>query len=169
MILTGMTMSVVPLIWMPFQSMTTVMFGKAVFLGEPARLGHLPLCLLAVAHEHVDVEVLMPDPAGEGEAAAGREPLPEVPRRPVYEGDAPDHVSLERAPRLSEKRHHLVHGQMAEAREARVDAGRRVAVAHHDPVARAARQDPRTRRRRDTSPGTTAIPRDGPTRRPSSW
>ena len=68
--------------------------GKAEFLREPSRFGDLPLCLLAVAHERVDVEIFMSDPAREREAAAGRETLSEVPRRPVDEGDAPHHVSF---------------------------------------------------------------------------
>ena len=108
---------------------------KPVLVREPAGLGHLPLCLLAVAHEHVDVEVLTPHFGGQREAAPRGEPLAQVPRRPVDERDALDHVALVRAFRPSEKRDHLVHRQVAQTGEACIDGGRGVAVAHHYPVA----------------------------------
>ena len=71
-----------------------------------------------------------------GKAAARRQALAQVPGGPVDERDAPHHVSFEWATRLPEKRDHFVDGQMAEPGKCRIDPGRRMAMAHHDPVPR---------------------------------
>ncbi len=102
---------------------------------EAPRLGELALLLLAVAHRAVDAAGEALEARREREAGGHGEPLPEVPGAPLDPRDVPLDVPLEggASPAEPEERERDV--EPAEAGQDRVGGRRRVAVAHHDPVA----------------------------------
>ena len=97
--------------------METVLDDKA------ARLGDLPLLLLAISHRHEGTAVSSVDPLSQHHSAGGREPLSEIACGPLDAGNLALDVTLEKILSTSKRRDRLFPIDESQFSEHRVDTG----------------------------------------------
>ena len=137
--------------------------GEVETLRQSSRLGDLPLRLLPVAHENIDAPGRTTAALRQRVADPGGQPLPEISASPVYPGNRPLDMPLERAAACAKVRRSLFRIEEAEFAEHRVRRRGGMSMADDDiiPIRRPGRSDVRCRvghqRHLKTGKGTCGV------------